>query len=132
MVPISQGPFIYFLSRGAGVVNITNLCNSIIWFWSCGTWTLLDYGKGALEEEKIKHLKSYLYILKGAQEIMHTYKIFKRVGKKTLYYKTNQHFKDFYDEIYTIGYYSGFYSSQRDEIWTYGGHFEFLTPDEDE
>jgi hypothetical protein len=43
-------------------------------------------------------------VIKGVQEIMHTYIIIKRVGKKTLYYKTNQHFKDLYDKIYTIGY----------------------------
>ena len=63
---------------------------------------------------------------------MYTYKILKRVGKKTLYYKTNQHFKDLYDKIYTIGYYSGFYSSLRDEIWANGGYFEFLSKDERE
>jgi hypothetical protein len=32
-------------------------------------------------------------------------------------------------KIYTIGYYSGFYSSLRDEIWGNGGHFKFSSKD---
>ena len=35
-------------------------------------------------------------------------------------------FKYLYDTIYTIGYYSCFYSSLRDQICANGGHFEFL------
>ena len=34
-------------------------------------------------------------------------------------------FKYLYDTIYTIGYYSCFYSSLRDQICANGGHFEF-------
>ena len=33
-------------------------------------------------------------------------------------------FKDLYDKIYTIGYYSGFYTSQKDNIWANGDHYE--------
>jgi hypothetical protein len=44
----------------------------------------------------------------------------------------NHHSKYLYDKIYTIGYYSGFYSSLRDKIWAYGGHFEFSSKDEEE
>ena len=36
----------------------------------------------------------------------------------------NNHFKDLYDKIYTIDYYSGFYSSLKDIIWANGDHFE--------
>ena len=36
-------------------------------------------------------------------------------------------FKDLYDKIYTIGYYSGFYSSLRDKIWVNGDHFGLLS-----
>ena len=46
--------------------------------------------------------------------------------------KENRLFKYLNDTIYTIGYYPGFYSSLRDEIWAYGGHFEFLSKEEDE
>ena len=46
--------------------------------------------------------------------------------------KENCHFKYVYDKMYTIEYYPGFYSSLRDKIWAYGGHFEFLLKDEDE
>ena len=52
---------------------------------------------------------------------------------KTLYdeEEKNHHFKDLYDKFYTIGYYSGFYSSLRDEIWANGDYFEFLSKDKD-
>jgi hypothetical protein len=34
--------------------------------------------------------------------------------------------KDISDKNYTLGYYSGFYSSLKDKIWANGGHFEFF------
>ena len=37
----------------------------------------------------------------------------------------DQRLKHLYDTIYTIGNYSGFYSSLRDIIGGNGGHFEF-------
>jgi hypothetical protein len=40
----------------------------------------------------------------------------------------NHHSKYLYDKIFTIGYYSGFYSS----LGAYGGHFEFSSKDEEE
>jgi hypothetical protein len=40
-------------------------------------------------------------------------------------------FKYLYDKIYTIGYYSGFYSSMRDQICGNGGHIESSSKDED-
>ena len=46
--------------------------------------------------------------------------------------KENHLFKCLYDKIYTIGYYPGFYSSPKDKIRAYGGHFEFLLKYEDE
>ena len=45
--------------------------------------------------------------------------------KRTISYGSQDQFKDRYDQIYTIGYYSGFYSSLKDENWANGGHFEF-------
>jgi hypothetical protein len=44
----------------------------------------------------------------------------------------NQPLKFVYDIIYTISYYSGFYSSLRDKIGANGGHFEFFTKDEEQ
>jgi ABC-type lipoprotein release transport system permease subunit len=35
-------------------------------------------------------------------------------------------------KIYTVGYYSGFYSSLRDKILANGGHFEFSSKDEED
>ena len=43
----------------------------------------------------------------------------------------NQWFKDIYGTIYTIGDYSGFYSSLKDKMWANGGHFEFLSKDKE-
>ena len=40
-------------------------------------------------------------------------------------------FKDLYDTIYTISYYSGFYSSLKYKIWLNGGHFEFSSRGEE-
>ena len=67
-----------------------------------------------------------------------TYKNIKGVPKKTLhkdfnyfcfeiplYDKKKHQFKYLYDKIYTIGYYSGFYSSLRDNIWASAGHLKF-------
>ena len=34
-------------------------------------------------------------------------------------------FRKCIDKIYTIGYYTGFYSSLSDKIWAYVGPFEF-------
>ena len=39
---------------------------------------------------------------------------------------TNHPFKDLYDTIITIGYYSGFYSSLKPTIWSNGGYFEIF------
>ena len=38
---------------------------------------------------------------------------------------------DLYDQIYTIGYYSGLYSSLTDKIWANGGHSELSLQDEE-
>ena len=43
----------------------------------------------------------------------------------------NHPFKDLYVKIYTIGYYSGFYSSLKAKNWANGGHFECSTKDEE-
>ena len=40
-------------------------------------------------------------------------------------------FKDYFVKIYTIGFYSGFYSSLKDKKWENGGHFEFSSKDEE-
>ena len=55
------------------------------------------------------------FALKGVPEIMQNSKIMLRVGKK-LYMIKNHQCKYIYDKIYTIGYYSRFYSSLRDKI----------------
>jgi hypothetical protein len=44
----------------------------------------------------------------------------------------NHHSKYLYDKICTIGYYSGFYSSMRDNISENGGHFGFSSKDEEQ
>jgi hypothetical protein len=44
----------------------------------------------------------------------------------------NRHSKYLYGKICTIGYYPGFYSSMRDKIWAYSGHFECSSKDEEE
>ena len=41
----------------------------------------------------------------------------------------NHLFKYLYDEIYTIGYYSGFYSSLRDKTWANCGNFGLSSND---
>jgi hypothetical protein len=51
---------------------------------------------------------------------------------KPLYEGKNHHFKDSYDKIYTIGYYSGFYCTLRNKFWAYGGSFKFSSKDEEE
>ena len=49
---------------------------------------------------------------------------------KGLLYNQKYCFKYLYDKIYTISYYSGFYSSMRDKFWENGGHFEYSSKDE--
>ena len=46
--------------------------------------------------------------------------------------KKNHPFKDLYVKIYIIGYYSGFYSSLKDKDGANGGHFGFLSKDEEQ
>ena len=43
----------------------------------------------------------------------------------------NHNFKYLYDEIYSIGYYSGFYSSMRDKNWANCVNFG-LSPNDEE
>ena len=43
----------------------------------------------------------------------------------------NHPFKDLYVKIYTIGYYSGFYSSLEDKNLANGGNFECSSKDEE-
>ena len=40
----------------------------------------------------------------------------RKKNPKSIYMIQNLSFKDLYDKIYTIGYYSGFYSSLKDKI----------------
>ena len=51
--------------------------------------------------------------------------------KGWLYNKIHR-LKYLYDKIYTIGYYSGFYSSLRDKLWGNGCHFEVSSKDGEE
>jgi hypothetical protein len=44
----------------------------------------------------------------------------------------NHPFNDLYVKIYTIGYYSGFYSSLKETNWANGGHFALSSKDEEE
>jgi hypothetical protein len=44
----------------------------------------------------------------------------------------NHPFKDIYNKIYTIGYYSAFYSSLKDENCANAGLFEFLSKNEED
>ena len=48
-----------------------------------------------------------------------------------LYIKYHQ-LKYLFDKIYTIGYYSGFYSSLWDRNWANGGHFGLSSKDEEQ
>ena len=50
---------------------------------------------------------------------------------KSLNKITNHPFQDIYVKIYTISYYSGFYSSLTDKNWANGGPLEFLLKDEE-
>ena len=47
------------------------------------------------------------------------------MARKSPYMIKIQQFKYLYDKIYTIGYYSGFYSTLRDKIWANGSHLNF-------
>ena len=58
------------------------------------------------------------------------------MGKKTpqpwkFVSKSLNKMKDLYVKMYTIGYYSGFYRSLKDKSLAHGGHFDFLTKDEE-
>ena len=44
----------------------------------------------------------------------------------TISYSNQDQFKDRYDQIYTIGYCSGFYSSLSDQITANGNHLNFV------
>ena len=50
---------------------------------------------------------------------------------KSLNKMKNHPFKDLHVKIYTIGYYSGLYSSLKDKNWANGGHSEFSSKDEE-
>ena len=72
--------------------------------------------------------EKYLFHTKGCQKEHSLLEI----SSKSFYMIINHHFKYLYDKIYTIGYYSGFYSSLKDNIWANCGHFEFSSKDGEE
>ena len=47
------------------------------------------------------------------------------------YLENITHSLTYYDTIYTIANYSGFYSNLKDTIWATGGHFECSFTDEE-
>ena len=53
------------------------------------------------------------------------------IGFQISLYDTNHPYKDMYDKVYTISYYSGFYSSLKDKIWANDGHIDLSYKDED-
>jgi hypothetical protein len=53
------------------------------------------------------------------------------INSKSLNKIKNHTLQDVYVEIYTIGYYSSFYSSLKDKNSANGGHLEFPSKDEE-
>jgi hypothetical protein len=70
----------------------------------------------------------YVYIIKRVSKKKNLTKLF--FFLKSLYIIINHPFRDIFDEIYTIGYYSGFCSSLNDANCANGGHFELSSKDE--
>jgi hypothetical protein len=84
---------------------------------------------------------NYIKVVVTGEEYLHLVYTYRVPKKKQglwnyvfLYYRgwltvKNHRFKYLYDKIYTICYYSGFYSSLRDKIRGNGGHIEFASKD---
>ena len=78
-------------------------------------------------ERRMLEQRPDLYSVKGGEIKPPCWKFV----SKSLNKIKNHPLKDLYVKIYTIGYYSSFYSSLKDKNSANGGHFEFPSKDEE-